>query len=47
MANPAGESNDGVLKLDFDRLLMLEFRGSVITPMPDCWPTANSTMHSA
>jgi len=31
MANPAGESNDEVLKLDFDRRLMLQFRGSVIT----------------
>jgi hypothetical protein len=28
MANPAGESNDEVLKLDFDRRLMLQFRGS-------------------
>jgi len=31
MANPAGESNDGALKLDFDRRLMLQFRGSVVT----------------
>ena len=31
MANPAGESNDGVLRLDFDRRLMVEFRGSVVT----------------
>jgi hypothetical protein len=31
MANPAGESNGGVLKLDFDRRLMLQFRGSVVT----------------
>ena len=31
MANPAGESNDGVLKLDFDRRLTLQFRGSVVT----------------
>src|SRR6202048_423362 len=30
MANPAGESNDGVLRLDFDRRLMLQFRGSVV-----------------
>ena len=28
MANPAGESNDGALRLDFDRRLMLQFRGS-------------------
>jgi len=31
MANPAGESDDEVLKLDFDRRLMLQFRGSVVT----------------
>src|SRR3981081_4066538 len=31
MANPAGESNDGILRLDFDRRLMLQFRGSVVT----------------
>src|SRR5271163_3230769 len=31
MANPAGESNDEDLKLDFDRRLMLQFRGSVVT----------------
>jgi hypothetical protein len=31
MANLAGESNDEVLKLDFDRRLMLQFRGSVVT----------------
>jgi hypothetical protein len=31
MANPAGESNDEVLRLDFDRRLMLQFRGSVVT----------------
>jgi hypothetical protein len=32
MANPAGESNGGVLKLDFDRRLTVHFRGSVVTP---------------
>ena len=31
MANPAGESNDGGLRLDFHRRLMLQFRGSVVT----------------
>src|SRR5262245_45194089 len=31
MAIPADESNDGVLRLDFDRRLMLQFRGSVVT----------------
>ena len=31
MENPAGESNDGALRLDFDRRLKLEFHGSWIT----------------
>jgi hypothetical protein len=31
MANPAGESNGEALRLDFDRRLMLQFRGSVVT----------------
>ena len=31
MANPAGDSDDSVLRLDFDRRLMLQFRGSVVT----------------
>jgi Transposase DDE domain group 1 len=31
MANPAGESKDGVLRLDFDRRVMLQFRGSIVT----------------
>jgi hypothetical protein len=31
MANPAGESNGETLRLDFDRRLMLQFRGSVVT----------------
>ena len=30
-ANPAGETNGEVLRLDFDRRLMLQFRGSVVT----------------
>jgi hypothetical protein len=29
--NPAGETSEGVLRLDFDRRLMLQFRGSVVT----------------
>jgi hypothetical protein len=28
MANPAGESTGEILRLDFDRRLMLQFRGS-------------------
>jgi hypothetical protein len=31
MADPTGESNGGVLRLDFDRRLILQFRGSVVT----------------
>ena len=31
MANPAGESKDGALKLHFDHRLMLQFCGSVVT----------------
>jgi hypothetical protein len=31
MAHQTGESEDGILKLDFDRRLMLQFRGSVVT----------------
>ncbi len=31
MAHPMGESKDGVLRLDFDRRLKLEFHGSRVT----------------
>jgi len=31
MANPAGEAESDALRLDFDRRLMLQFRGSVVT----------------
>jgi hypothetical protein len=31
MAHPAGESNNRALRVDFDRRLMLQFRGSVVT----------------
>jgi len=31
VADPADESNGGALRLDFDRCLRLQFRGSVIT----------------
>jgi hypothetical protein len=31
MADPTGESKSAALRLDFDRRLMLQFRGSVIT----------------
>ena len=31
MADPAGEADRGALRLDFNRRLMLQFRGSAIT----------------
>ena len=31
MAHPTGELKDGALKLDFDRRLMVQFRGCVVT----------------
>jgi hypothetical protein len=31
MTNPAGETKDGALRLDFDRRLRLQFLGSVVT----------------
>src|SRR6202166_3863453 len=31
MGHPAGESESDVVRLDFDRRLMLQFRGSVVT----------------
>jgi hypothetical protein len=45
MAHPAGETNDGVLRLDFDRRLMLQLTiNEVFTPSkkssgyPSCKP---------
>ena len=31
MGNPAGETDRSALRLDFDRRLMIQFRGSAIT----------------
>jgi hypothetical protein len=31
MGDPAGEADNGPLKLDFDRRLLMQFRGSSIT----------------
>ena len=31
MTHPAGESNDASLRVDLDRRLLLQFRGSVVT----------------
>jgi hypothetical protein len=31
MVNPAGVSEPGAIRLDFDRRLMVQFRGTVVT----------------
>jgi hypothetical protein len=31
LTNPAGESTGEIFRLDFDRRLMLQFRGAVVT----------------
>jgi hypothetical protein len=31
VTNPMGEAEDSILRLDFDRRVMLQFRGSVVT----------------
>jgi hypothetical protein len=31
MSKPTGELADGILRLDFDRRVMLQFRGSAVT----------------
>ena len=46
MADPTGEAMSSPLRLDFDRRLKLEFHGSMITPMRDCWPIASWTRRS-
>jgi hypothetical protein len=43
MADPAGEADRGTLRLDFDRHLMLQFRGSTITSEAGCSPIASWT----
>jgi hypothetical protein len=44
VANPAGESTGEILKLDFDRKLILQFAVRPSPPTPDCLPTGNSTL---
>ena len=44
MADSTGETDRSTLRLDFDRRLILQFRGSTITPMRGCcWSTASWT----
>jgi hypothetical protein len=43
MADPTGETKAEALRLDFDRRLLLQFRGSVITSDGGLLPTASWT----
>ena len=45
MTNPAGETQNEALRVDFDRRVMMQFRGSVVTSDAG-WPIANSMTRS-
>jgi len=46
LTNPTCEAENGVLRLDFDRRIMLQFRGSAVTSDDGvCSSIASSTMH--
>ena len=48
MAHPTGESKDGALKLDFDRRLMVQFRGCVVTSDAGlCFPVCAAALRPA
>jgi hypothetical protein len=47
MGDQTGEADNAALRLDFDRRLLLQFRGSTITSMPGCWLTASWTTRLA
>ena len=42
MPNPVGEARNDVLRVDFDRRVTVQFRGSVVTPMLVCLRIGNS-----
>jgi hypothetical protein len=47
MADPTGDADKGALRLDFDRRLLLPFRGSSITSDAGLWLTASWMTHCA
>jgi hypothetical protein len=41
MGDQTGEADNSGVRLDFNRRLLLQFRGSTITSMPGYWLTAS------